>query len=223
MAHSGSPASASPLGTRKRPASGPAAPKAKSVPAAKHGIGRVPPVKAAAVPARTAKAAATGTISPPAKRQSAARSPAAEKPSALSYITIYRATPLERINLIRRGVRAAEAKRLFAELPIGQGAGFKALNLSTATVNKKARHGETLSPEESERIVGFAKLVGQLEAMIQDSGDPANFDSRAWMARWLTEPLPAFGGARPADLMDTMEGQGLVAAALEKIQSGAYA
>jgi len=25
---------------------------------------------------------------------------------------------------------------------------------------------------ESERIVGFAKLVGQLEALIQDAGDP---------------------------------------------------
>lgn len=138
-------------------------------------------------------------------------------------MTIFRASPLERIAMIRRGVLASEVKRIFAELSIGQGSGFKALNLSTATVNKKAKHGDTLSPEESERVVGFAKLVGQLEAMIQDSGDPTNFDARAWMARWLTEPLPAFGGARPADLVDTMEGQGLVSAALAKIQSGAYA
>ncbi len=141
----------------------------------------------------------------------------------LSYITVYRASPLERIDMIRRGIPASEAKRIFAELLIGQGVGFKALNLSTATINKKAKHGDTLSPQESERIVGFAKLVGQLEAMIQDSGDPTNFDARAWMARWLTEPLPAFGGARPADLVDTMEGQDLVSAALAKVQSGAYA
>ena len=46
-------------------------------------------------------------------------------------------------------------------------------------------------PEERERIVGFAKLVGQLEAMIQDSGEPTNFDARAWVARWLVEPSPA--------------------------------
>ncbi len=141
----------------------------------------------------------------------------------LSYITVYRASPLDRIAMIRRGIPVSEAKRIFADLPIGQGAGFKALNLSTATVNKKAKLGDTLSPEESERVVGFAKLVGHLEVMIQDSGDSANFDARAWMARWLTEPLPAFGGARPADLMDTMEGQGLVSAALSQIQSGAYA
>lgn len=147
----------------------------------------------------------------------------AAKAPALSYIAVYRASPLERIDMIRRGVLASEAKRMFADLPIGQGVGLKALNLSTATVNKKAKHGDTLSPEESERIVGFARLVGQLEAMVQDSGDPANFDARAWMARWLTEPLPAFGGVRPADLVDTMEGQGLVSAALAKMQSGAYA
>ena len=115
------------------------------------------------------------------------------------------------------------AVEYFADLLIGQGAGLRALKLSTATVNKKAKQGDKLSPEESERIVGFAKLMGQLEAMIEDSGDPANFDTRAWMARWLTEPLPAFGGARPADLVDTMEGQALVSAALAKIQSGAYA
>lgn len=143
--------------------------------------------------------------------------------AGLSYIAVYRASPLERIDMIRRGIPASEAKRMFADLPIGQGAGFKALNFSIATVNKKAKHGETLSPEESERIVGFARLVGQLEAMLQDSGAPADFDAGAWLARWLTEPLPAFGGARPADLVDTMEGQGLVAAALAKVQSGAYA
>jgi len=142
---------------------------------------------------------------------------------ALSYLVVYRATPQERIDMIRRGIPAAEAKRLFADLSIGQSAGFEALRLATATVNKKAKHGGRLSPEESERILGFAKLVGQLEAMVQDSGDPTNFNAKAWMARWLTEPLPALGGARPADLLDTMEGQGLVSAALGKIQSGAYA
>jgi len=223
MPHPGPPAPGSPVVTRKRAASGAAAPSAKSVRTAKARTVRVPASKAAASPAGTAKAATKRVVSPAAKQKPAALASVRQKPVSLSTITVYRATPLERIDMIRRGIRASEAKRLFAELPIGQGAGFKALNLSTATVNKKARHGEKLSPEESERVVGFAKLVGQLEVMIQDSGDPAHFNARAWMARWLTEPLPAFGGARPADLMDTMEGQGLVSAALAQIQSGAYA
>nr|WP_294509630.1 antitoxin Xre-like helix-turn-helix domain-containing protein [uncultured Rhodopila sp.] len=170
--------------------------------------------------ARSPASGSPGATKPPAAKSATL---AGDEAPMLSYGTVYRASPLERIAMIRRGIPASEVKRIFADLPIGQGAGLKALNLSTATVNKKARQGDTLSPDESERIVGFARLVGQLEAMIQDSGDPANFDARAWMARWLTEPLPAFGGARPADMMDTMEGQGLVSAALSLMQSGAYA
>jgi uncharacterized protein (DUF2384 family) len=128
------------------------------------------------------KSSASGSAGAASNRgaSDAAKRPTKSAPAAaLSYLTVYRASPLERIDMIRRGIPASEAKRLFAELPIGQGAGFKALNLSTATVNKKAKQGATLSSEESERIVGFAKLVGQLEATIQDSGDPTNFDARA--------------------------------------------
>jgi putative toxin-antitoxin system antitoxin component (TIGR02293 family) len=136
---------------------------------------------------------------------------------------VYRASPFERISLIRKGISASKAKRLFGDLCIGQGVGFKALKLSPATVNKKAQKGGILSRGESERVIGFAKLVGQLEAIIEESGDRAGFDAGAWLARWLTEPLPAFGGVRPADLMDTMEGHALVSSALAKLQSGAYA
>ena len=124
--------------------------------------------------------------------------------------------------MIRGGVQAAEAKRLLEHLALGQGAGLKALSLSTATINKKAKQNQTLLPSESERVIGCAKLVGQVEAMVRESGEAAGFDAAARMARWMTELLPAFGGVRPIDLMDTMEGQGLVSAALAKVQSGAH-
>src|SRR5208283_653393 len=75
-------------------------------------------------------------------------------------------------SVIQHGIRATEAKRIIADLAIGQGAALKALKLSPATVNKKAKHNQTLSPGESERVIGFAKLVGKLEAVIQDSGSP---------------------------------------------------
>jgi putative toxin-antitoxin system antitoxin component (TIGR02293 family) len=166
------------------------------------------------------------TIPPPgpAKRHAASGTAKGKSaPKKLSSLSVFRATPLERIRLVKMGVPAAQVKLLLDDLRLGQGAGFKALNLSTATVNKKAKSGETLSRDESERVIGFARLVGQLEAMVRESGDPTGFDAPAWMARWLTEPLPAFGGTRPLDLLDTMEGQGLVAAALAKLQGGAYA
>ena len=143
--------------------------------------------------------------------------------AALSYVEVYFASPLERIALVKEGVQAAEAKRIFQDVGVGQGAGLELLNLSAAPVNKKAQARATLSREESERVIGFARLVGQVKAMVQESGNPQNFDAGAWLTRWLTEPLPAFGGIKPAQLMDTMEGQGLVSSALAKLQSGAYA
>jgi len=139
------------------------------------------------------------------------------------YVRIYHASSPERIAIIRRGLPASEAKRLFSEVPIGQGVAFEALGLSAATVNKKSKQGEALAPDETERVLGFAALVGQLEMMVHESGDADGFDPRAWLARWLVEPLPALGGERPADLMDTMEGQKMVASALAQMQSGAYA
>ena len=120
MAYPGSPGV-----TRKRTASDAVASKAKSVRAAKVQTGRALAVKALAAPAGTLKAAAKGkaaakrAASKAAKRKPAADASVREKPAALSTITVYRATPSERIDMIRRGIRASEAKRLFAELPIG--------------------------------------------------------------------------------------------------------
>ena len=161
----------------------------------------------------------------PRPKSTAQAAPAAaqRQPAELSYLALHRASPFERIAMIKLGVRAAEAKRIIADLAIGQGAALKALKLSPATVNKKAKQGQVLSPGESERVIGFAKLVGQLEEVIQESGDPEGFDAAAWLARWLKEPLPALGGERPIDLMDTMEGQTLVSTTLAQLQSGAYA
>lgn len=140
-----------------------------------------------------------------------------------SYVDVFRASPLERIGRIRHGMPAAEAKRIIADLALGQGAALKALRLSPATFNKKTRHDQTLSAGESERVLGIARLVGQVEAMVQESGTPEGFDAGAWLSAWLREPVPALGGARPIDLVDTMEGQALVSGLLAQMQSGAYA
>jgi putative toxin-antitoxin system antitoxin component (TIGR02293 family) len=155
--------------------------------------------------------------------QGARKEPAKRTAPSISYLAVYRATPGERVNMIKGGVRAIEAKRIIADLAIAQGEGFGALKLSQATVNRKAAQDKTLSPDESERVIGMAKLIGQLQAMIEESGNPEGFDAPAWISRWLREPLPAFGGVRPVDLMDTMEGQAMVATALAQSQSGAYA
>ena len=144
-------------------------------------------------------------------------------PSKDRYLHLYRADASELIAKIRRGVSATEAKRVIADLRLGQGEGLKALNLSQATINRRAKQSKPLTPDESERIIGVGKLVGQVQAMVEESGEPEGFDAMVWLSHWLREPIPALGGVRPFDLMDTMEGQALVSRTLAQMQGGTYA
>ncbi|WP_375454875.1 antitoxin Xre/MbcA/ParS toxin-binding domain-containing protein [uncultured Methylobacterium sp.] len=162
-----------------------------------------------------------GRRAPAAATAITKRSPAA--PSPFRYVDIFHASPTERIKIIKSGVPASKAKRLITDLHFDQRVLLGALNLKTATVNRKAARNEALSPEDGERVIGIAKLVGQLEAMLQESGGPGTFDGPAWLSQWLREPVPSLGGVKPIGLLDTMEGQSLVSQALAQIQSGAYA
>jgi putative toxin-antitoxin system antitoxin component (TIGR02293 family) len=143
--------------------------------------------------------------------------------SPFPFVELYRASPIDRISVIKAGIPARDVKVLSLALHFDQQVMFHALKLKTATVNRKAARDEKLSIEDGERVVGLAKLVGQLEAMLEDAGTSKGFDAPSWMSRWLREPLPAIGGAKPIELLDTMEGQALVSRALSQIQSGAYA
>lgn len=148
----------------------------------------------------------------------------AERPTVqpLNYLLFYRTPPIERVAFIRKGFSARSAKNLLSNMSIDQASMFRALNIKTATINKKSAQDEYLAQSDAERILGLAKLLGQVQAMVEESGDPKGFDAAVWLSRWLREPLPALGGA-PMDFLDTMEGQALVSQALAQMQSGAYA
>lgn len=75
----------------------------------------------------------------------------------------------------------------------------------------------------SAQATDAAKLAEQLAALVQESGNPEGFDAAAWISRWLNDPVPALGGARPIDLMGTAEGRSQVSMTLAQMQGGAYA
>lgn len=149
-----------------------------------------------------------------------------DKSRWLNFRELYHATPVDRIDLIRSGVNAADFKNFVSRLDIQQEKVFTMLDIATATVNRKASRNESLSREDSEKIVGMAKLFGQVEAMLEESGDPdlmRDFDAARWLTHWMEEPIPALGGATPADYMDTIEGQEMISRLLATMQTGAYA
>lgn len=141
----------------------------------------------------------------------------------IPYVEWYRAGRPEHIQLIKTGISALDAKRILAALGLPSGEAMRAVNLSSATVNRKAKARQALAPQESERVLGVAKLVGQVQAMVEESGNTDGFDAGTWVSHWLREPIPALDGQRPMDLLDTMEGQALVSETLARMQSGAYA
>lgn len=157
-----------------------------------------------------------------AKMQSQAPAATPALISLVDFGEMYRSTPMLRVNLIRHGVSAAELKAMVRMMDTSQDKVYKLLKLSPATVNRKASRDEALSREDSERVVGMSHLIGQVQTMVEQSGNPESFDAAKWLAHWMEEPLPALAGACPADYMDTMEGMRLLSNILATMQSGAY-
>ena len=141
----------------------------------------------------------------------------------LNFVKLFQAGPMERIDLVRQGLPASTAEDIAKGMRIPKDRLLTSLGLSRATVDRNARNNKPMSVDDSTRLIGMARLVGQVQAMVEESGDPAGFDAGAWLARWLEEPLPALGGKVPAQLMDTHDGQALVASMLARMQTGAYA
>ena len=75
---------------------------------------------------------------------------------------------------------------------------------------------------EKARASGIASLIAQVQVMVEDSGNLEGFDAEKWVGRWIDRPLPALGGQRPAELMDTPDGRALVSNIVACMQSGAY-
>jgi len=100
---------------------------------------------------------------------------------------------------------------------------YRTIGLMRPTVDRKVRTAKRLNQDESERVMGIARLIGLAQSLVQDSAGPEEFDAAKWVAAWLDRPLPALGGKRPGEFMDTADGRTLVADLLAQQQSGAYA
>ena len=114
------------------------------------------------------------------------------------------------------------------------GAGFSSWRPDETGVALLMNH---LSPDEVSHLLSsvsglsarmgcsFSDALRHLIALAE-SGDPveiADFDAGKWLTDWMERPLPALGGSRPAEYMDTIEGQEMISRILAMMQSGAYA
>lgn len=135
----------------------------------------------------------------------------------------YLSDPQLRIAVIRQGIPASTIGNLSTRMGMSKESLLASLGLSRATISRKEKNAAVLSKDESERVLGLETLIGIVQTMVEQSGDPTGFDAARWVSTWLTQPLPALAGETPASYMDTFEGQKLVAELLTMTQSGAYA
>lgn len=97
------------------------------------------------------------------------------------------------------------------------------VGIPRATATRKLRLQGTLNQDESERVLGLARLIGHVQQIVAESGDDRDFDAGSWTAAWLSQPVPALGGRCPGEFVDTADGRELIAGLLARMQSGAYA
>jgi putative toxin-antitoxin system antitoxin component (TIGR02293 family) len=140
-----------------------------------------------------------------------------------SFSAIYELSPLERADVVVRGVPAQLLERLAVELVLPKEKVYTLVGASRATVERKLKSNQVLNSADSEHAMGMARLVGQVQRVVQESGNLDGFDVGRWVAAFLDAPSAALGGRRPADLMRTSEGCAVVCALVSQMQSGAYA
>jgi putative toxin-antitoxin system antitoxin component (TIGR02293 family) len=148
---------------------------------------------------------------------------AADTPDIGSFAGAYLASPIERVETIRRGLPASVIVQTGKAMNLPREQLYTILHFPRATATRKIASKAVLSPEMSERLLGLRKLIGQVEVMVRESGNAEGFSAAQWVAQWLSEPSPALGGRQLREFMDTAEGREIVSALIARMQSGAYA
>lgn len=140
-----------------------------------------------------------------------------------TYRAIYALGRVDRIGMVKEGLPARLLTTLANDMQIPRERLYGWLGIARTTANRKVKEDELLSQDESERALGIARLVGQVQTMVAESGNLVGFDAARWAANWLEEPNEALGGRAPGGFMDTADGRALVSGLVAQMQSGAYA
>lgn len=114
-----------------------------------------------------------------------------------SFTIYFEADPISLIYAIKSGIPAAFVDELAADMGTSKDWLLATLGFSKTACNRKKWKSKPLSKGEGERVLGMARLIGQVEVMVTQSGDPKGFSAPHWVARWLQEPFAALAATEP--------------------------
>ena len=121
--------------------------------------------------------------------------------------------PLEWIPLVRQGLPSGSIDAAIRVTRITQSDLADALNISERTLLRRKREG-MLSPEESGKLVRFARIVERAEMVFEDAEAALS---------WIQSPNASLGGVTPLSLLDTEIGADSVLDTLGRIEHGVFA
>ena len=141
----------------------------------------------------------------------------------LDFQEVYASSMHSLVEATKAGVSPKMLSVLSSEMGMPKEGMAERLGLASSTVRNKTANSKLLSTDDSEKVIGMSRLIGQVQTMVNEAGNPEGFDAAAWLANWMEQGLPALGGRKPSEYMDTAVGQALVSQLLDQIRSGAYA
>lgn len=145
----------------------------------------------------------------------------------LSYVAIATHSASENSDIVRRGIRADFVKQLATDLEIDQSMLTDHMGIARSTFSRKLKNDELLSTGDGAIALGVARIVGEVDRILRESGDPEqmgeDFHVAEWTGHWLRQPVKALGNRRPLDYLDNAFGQETVLQLIRQMQSGAYA
>ena len=118
------------------------------------------------------------------------------------------------VEAVREGFPAAAFGRVIREAGLSQEEAMRSLRLARASIFRKLAGKQRLGPDESQKLARLARVVLLAEHVLEDA---------AQGREWLRTPIPALGGVRPVDMLDTDEGARMVEEELLRIEYGFFA
>lgn len=116
------------------------------------------------------------------------------------------------IQSLKAGLPVRELDDLRSSLDLPMDRLVPMLGISKATLHRRKISGR-LDPAESDRVVRFARLLGQAASVMESLDDGR---------RWLTSPQVGLGGAIPLEYAETEVGAREVENLLGRIEYGVY-
>ena len=173
-----------------------------------------PAPRAAARGARSARAQALIT-----------RSRRSSMTSLVDFATeVARAAPMDQVELEREGLPAAVVADLAQLMAVPRMRIFEMMKVPRATMEKRIADAGVLTGVANSRALNLLRLLAHAREILMDStsAEAEGFDVARWLGRWIETPQPSLGGKKPADLLDTEAGVGLVDRTLGAMRSGVY-